>query len=956
MNIRLAINIACVCMIMSSNGLTANSDRTIDGIIDQHLSSYELNITNRLVSIRAIQSEESAFSKESIEYQGELAGLQLEGEALLRDLDQGAKAFQEVSTISGLRIRCAEFESKWQILADKIAGDLGIRCGNELTDRLAAGNRERAPVTGSVSGVIVAAGSETPIAGVYIAAYDQSWTLAGSDYSSATGEYLINNLGGGYYTLKADTAPITGNYIAEYYSNSYRPNGNRWVKITGGVLETINFDLTPGGSISGTVFDNLGAPLDKIMIIAFNYQGYAMMQMETQADGVYHFEKLAPGDYYLMSSDMHNPRRYPMIFYPSGTSDSMHTRITITGTESKTANDFYLKPDVSIFGYVTDQETLTPIVSANVQIFDETGAGFASVLTGADGKFEIKPMAPGNYTLRISAEDQGYITEYYRDQTEWMHKTYFNLPSDQTTLGPINIELAKGVGSISGRVIDDISGTGAADISVGIHNSYGTSIDYVTTDAGGSYLIENLTPGTYFVKCNLPSGKELFYSSGMSLQNADPVPIAAYQAVSGIDFHIELSCTTSISGMIRDELGTPYPGTFILLEEAHAKFLYSTSSMAGGTYQLPDIVPGDYYVSCQPNHSGLGIQWYGGASRKSQSSPIHVDCTGPVTGIDFVLNSNSAQVQGRTSEPGSEFGAVSIMMFYDENWDYVIGQYSFNGFHITSLPAGNYHVQAISADHHHLDAYYSGKTSRSTADLLTANAGDVLTGIVFYQPKASAVFGKISASETGQPIDRPVDVVTMNSVGTEINRTEAVPFGHYMAKVPENVQSYLHFESPSCIDEFYGDSAGMEGAQPITLEANQQKVDGNIVLTMNPVWMQLPEFSLAAGDNLNVGLWLSNDGSTRPIDLYMGFLFGSSIYMLVPTATGWTFTDSIVPLSFDMPEHFVFGPLWVLEFPLPASPQMSNIQVTWFGIAMNRSAGTIWGDVYLEDMLFGARH
>ena len=57
-------------------------------------------------------------------------------------------------------------------------------------------------------------------------------------------------------------------------------------------------------------------------------------------------------------------------------------------------------PNASLFGYITDADTLLPIVGALVELI---GAGDYSTITNSDGYYQILEIAPGVYSGQITA-------------------------------------------------------------------------------------------------------------------------------------------------------------------------------------------------------------------------------------------------------------------------------------------------------------------------------------------------------------------------------------------------------------------------------------------------------------------------------------------------------------------------------------------------------------------------
>jgi hypothetical protein len=127
---------------------------------------------------------------------------------------------------------------------------------------------------------------DNPIAGAWVSAdpYDGSGTW-GSVETNADGTYTIAGLSADSYRVYAYA---TG-YLTEYYDNERDWSMATSVAVSEGQdTPDINLSLDVGGTISGTITDGQGNPIEDAWVSADPYDGSGTWgSAETSADGTY---------------------------------------------------------------------------------------------------------------------------------------------------------------------------------------------------------------------------------------------------------------------------------------------------------------------------------------------------------------------------------------------------------------------------------------------------------------------------------------------------------------------------------------------------------------------------------------------------------------------------------------------------------------------------------------------
>jgi hypothetical protein len=126
--------------------------------------------------------------------------------------------------------------------------------------------------TGGASGVVKDAATGKPLSGVCV-------TIVEASDNTSVGQSKPSNSSGAW-TLKG-IAPATDytavtqdcgakDYVGEWYKNQdFQPNATQFTVAAGSVTKKINFSLSKGGTVSGTVTDSVtGDPVQNVLVVA----------------------------------------------------------------------------------------------------------------------------------------------------------------------------------------------------------------------------------------------------------------------------------------------------------------------------------------------------------------------------------------------------------------------------------------------------------------------------------------------------------------------------------------------------------------------------------------------------------------------------------------------------------------------------------------------------------------
>ena len=380
--------------------------------------------------------------------------------------------------------------------------------------------------SGSIVGAVRDNDTHVGLDSVYIHAYDViNGNYAGSAMTdfSGTGAYVLAGLSPGNYNLFFYN--FSG-YVSMLYNSVFTTNGATLVAVTDGQTVTVNQDLPIGATISGTVTDSNGDPIEGVDVFAYvngsgeddEFSVYAT----TESDGTYTLMGLRSGVAYKINfsgSDI----GYIDEWYND--QESIDTADTVTSTIAT--------PAVNIDAVLADGGSITgkllgacgPVEGIMIDATDATDAYFYD-LSASDGTFTLTGLASKTYTVSIGFSD------FYAHTSRTVA-----VSAPDTTMMP-DVTLSIG-GSISGRVTDS-SGWGLESVEVDIYDGSGNFITYTETNANGYYVARGLPTGSF---------KVAFYAGCLNIEqwynNQALVAVTAPSGTTGINTTLSGTITTA---------------------------------------------------------------------------------------------------------------------------------------------------------------------------------------------------------------------------------------------------------------------------------------------------------------------------------------------------------------------------------------------------------------------------
>lgn len=394
---------------------------------------------------------------------------------------------------------------------------------------------------GTIQGKITNASDSAPIANANVFTAPASMSVR----SDASGDYVLNNIPAGSYTV---TASMTG-----FSSSTSSP-----VNVTSGAIETVNLQLTPMGTGNGTLrvtillsHQGLLIPIPDVRIIVT--PGNLVQNSDTTGKAL--FPSLPYGQYTVRAEQQSLVTAEQIVTISAP--DVVDVTLTMT-----------IRPDApgSIEGYVRDANSMSPIHNATVVI---TTLNNLTTYSGSDGFFQFDNVTVGQHSVTASTTDGQYqsltlpVTVTAGSVSELQ---FMMVPSGSST------------GRIFGKVLDETGKPVPAHMTL-----TGPQSGAVAADAGGEYEFPNLSFGTYEVMA-----ERIGYVS-----QKKGVAISLTSPVAELNFGLSSGGTgpTVITGRIINNLKLPEPGVLVELPTPEL----SSTTNADGVFELQGAIPPGMY-------------------------------------------------------------------------------------------------------------------------------------------------------------------------------------------------------------------------------------------------------------------------------------------------------------------------------------------------------------------------
>ena len=536
----------------------------------------------------------------------------------------------------------------------------------------------------------------------------------------------------------------------------------------------------------------------------------------SRSDGQYTMVLPAPGSYTIRADpkvdDFFVDQYFNQVFLRS-----QATVIAVADNATISNIDFRLRPGFQIRGFVQSQGAVLPNI--DLDLYHSSGeflSGYPAT-TAADGSFVLGALPPGTYLLKADpdpAKGQFFVQSFYNGALELAGATPIVITSSDAT--GINLDLLPG-GTVSGRVVDKVSGAGLPDLDLDLFDTNGLRQPFtVQTDAAGNYVLGPMPAGAYLIRADptLAQGyARAYFPDTPFITQATPVTVVSGKATEAVDF--VLTKAGSISGTIT-AAGSGLPVGSIdldIFDSSTNRLDVTAKSDVSGAYTLGPLRPGSYFLRAQPGPTqGRQLQYYAGRPDINGATAVVVQAGGNTPNIDFQLEP-AGWIEGLVQNAsGLPLAGVDLDVFEspagtrltkggrtDAFGKYVVGP----------LPPGQYKLRCDpTAQQGFAIEYYADKAARPSADAVTVTASSGTTGVNFVLDQGGSLAGRVTDAVSGAPVaGMDIDVLEAGSLAQldQSGTTDAdgrflvgeVPPGNYLLRAdPLATQQYMRTYHP----------------------------------------------------------------------------------------------------------------------------------------------------------------
>jgi len=463
---------------------------------------------------------------------------------------------------------------------------------------------------GSISGRVTNESGE-PIAGIRVSAGYDHTTL-----TSADGSYILARVDTGSYEV------VFSNQTRRYVTTSYVDaslgiDEPTLVTSTFGIaVDGIDAVMVAYGSISGTVTDSAGEPIEGIQVWASSAH-----PVKTNSSGQYTISGLRAG---LTNVFFEDPdERYASEAYDDDVGFVGRTLIPVTLGEVVTGIDAQLVDAASLGGRIVD-EAGEPIEGLLVKAANET------VETDSDGRYEIRGLVAGDYLITITDRAQVHSTTY--------------IPADGQSGGTIALTTAErrlGLDTAvlkQGRIdvhVVDTAGRPIANIDVTLRGSGCCGSTKRQTDTNGLWTFFVRQPDTVTLSVSDRFGRYLqhWFEGADSFEAAQRMQIDPGSEHS-VTIVVQLGAV--VSGTLTGIDGAGIANSNVLVESSDGAPVQHARTDVLGRWTVFGLQPGSYVVSYRGDPTS-GDHYWGDAATLAEAAVLELGADTVTNNIDITL-------------------------------------------------------------------------------------------------------------------------------------------------------------------------------------------------------------------------------------------------------------------------------------------------------------------------------
>ena len=546
---------------------------------------------------------------------------------------------------------------------------------------------------GRVSGRVIDAETQEPVQNADVSVFCKNFYCFNYATTDENGEYTVEN-------LVNDTSYVQVNatgYVSQYYNHAAVMEEATLIVVSDTLEVTgIDFQLEHGSSISGTITDSSGHPLENVFVQAFTELNDSIGWIEpldaefgyyadnSGKDGAYTISGLPEGEYYI-KGEYYADWSTHTAYYPGVTHAEDAIPVAVNQNSEVTGIDFQIRirPAVGVIeGQVVDTNG-NPVKGAVMSLgayppWRSSRWYWEQTETDSSGRYRLENIPDDQYTVeclyRNAWESLYYFWPGTRNIEEAEPVTISDAqPAHENIDFQLPITLSQA--SISGQVCAT-DGHPLANAQIRLLSTEDATNNervsrttvWVYTDSSGHYVMDHIPTGPYVLQCQLWEG-DLFgtqwYDHAESRDDATTLLIQENSRLTHIDFNLTLKpLYGSLSGVILDQKNQPVQNAYVEVipfytymtmapDYDRMNVLLNTTTDENGQYNFPRLHHDNYIVTAYAN-GGYAI--YPDAIVWEQAEPVAI-AGGESSTADFTLliSDYPASIQGRITSKQEEW-------------------------------------------------------------------------------------------------------------------------------------------------------------------------------------------------------------------------------------------------------------------------------------------------------------
>jgi PKD repeat protein len=569
--------------------------------------------------------------------------------------------------------------------------------------------------------------SNNPIEGMRVNAWSDTLKLGGNAITDSQGHYKISGL-----TSVSSMDAENKGYVVEIQPNGYMYQlfDQTTIREDAQLVETgrsdINFKLITTASVSGTVTDLSGSPIENARVRIYAQSNPTGNQAETttDADGTYKLDALPIGSDYILLVEAQG---YPIYYYDSQMSVDDATTLDLRWGPLQ-AKDMQLDKGPVIQGQIHDLVFGIPALEGTpVNIRSDILGIVKSTKTFGDGYFQFTGLddSVSDYIISVVVDD--YLPAYYRDNQNGKETddTVYNYSEalfvsalPENSAPQCHLVLLKGV-SIKGLVSYQGNPVSGAIVEAQSDNG---SLKTITTDGTETnYTITGLLSGLYQITVT----SDQYQTKIISDVNI--------QADTSENIELENLPRYFIKGTVNN---LPSGKQIQIMARSQSKNIQKSIILVGTgdalPYSVDDLIPAsDYTLELQS--TDYANQYYDSMYDINDAIVLDVS-NSSITDIDFTITIDLTTIQGTLTFPDSAINGDTVRLevksestgvegFIEKTYEgNLIVSYAITGL----LPLNDYVLQLRS--NMYQNRYWDG-SDRGIAQIENAVAIDTTSGM-----------------------------------------------------------------------------------------------------------------------------------------------------------------------------------------------------------------------------------